>query len=148
MSGRAPPGQRADYTAFRALPTRWKDNDAYGHMNNAEYLSFFDTAVSLWQMAQGWPLTGPEALRFLVVETGCRYHTEAGFPDVLHAGLRVGHLGRTSLRYEVGLFRNDEALACTEGFFSQVLTGADGRPTAIPDWVRATLAPLDLTGDT
>ncbi len=143
---RPAPATRTAYRAFRAIPTRWKDNDAYGHMNNAEYLSIFDTAVSLWQLEQGWTLTGPDALRFLVVETGCRYHAEAGFPDVLHTGLRLGHLGRSSLRYEVGLFRNDEDTACTEGFFTQVFTqphgGSEPRPAPIPDWVRETLQPL------
>ena len=134
---RPPPATRAAYRAFRALPTRWMDNDAYGHMNNATYLSLVDTAVSLWQLEQGLALTGPGALRFLVVETGCRYHAEAGFPDTLHAGLRIGHLGRSSLRFEVGLFRNDADSACTEAFFAQVLTGPDGRPMAIPDAVRA-----------
>ena len=71
------------------------------------------------------------------METGCRYHAEAGFPDVIHAGLRLGHLGRSSVRFEIGLFRNDDDTACTEAFFAQVLTGPDGRPAPIPDPVRA-----------
>jgi acyl-CoA thioester hydrolase len=141
-----PPGTRADYRAFRALPTRWMDNDEYGHMNNATYLSFMDTAVSLWQMDNGIEIRGPQALRFLVVETGMRYHAEAGFPDLVHAGLRIGHLGRSSLRYEVGLFRNDDDSACAEGHFAQVLTGDDHRSTPIPDPVRARLAPLLVQG--
>lgn len=139
---RAAPGTRAEYRTFRALPTRWMDNDAYGHMNNATYLSLVDTAVSLWQMDKGLALTGADALRFLVVETGCRYHAEAGFPDTIHAGLRIGHLGRTSVRFEVGLFRNDDDSACTEAFFAQVLTGPDSRPEPIPDTVRAILETL------
>jgi acyl-CoA thioester hydrolase len=139
---RPAPAKREAYHAFFAIPTRWKDNDEYGHMNNAEYLSFFDTAVSLWQMEQGLAIRGPQALRFLVVETGVRYHAEAGFPDMIHAGLRIGHLGRSSLRFEVGLFRNDETTACAEGIFAQVLTGADGRPTPIPDDIRAVFATL------
>ncbi|WP_084794259.1 acyl-CoA thioesterase [Pseudoponticoccus marisrubri] len=141
---RPPPGTRGAYRAFHALPTRWKDNDEYGHMNNAEYLSLFDTAVSLWQMENGITLRGPDALRLLVVETGCRYHEEAGFPDLIHAGLRVGHLGRSSLRFEIGLFRNDADRACTEGFFTQVLTGPDGRPTPLPDDLRALFQTLVL----
>ncbi|MBP0481620.1 acyl-CoA thioesterase [Sagittula salina] len=139
---RIPPGNRADYRAFQTIPTRWKDNDQYGHMNNAEYLSLFDTAVSLWQLAQGIALTGPEAHRFLVVESGTRYHAQAGFPDLIHVGLRVGHLGTSSLRFEIGLFRNDEDYACAEGFFAQVLTGPDGRPTAMPDQLRHRFAAL------
>lgn len=139
---RAAPGTRTNYRAFRALPTRWMDNDEYGHMNNATYLSFFDTAISLWQMDNGIPIRGPQAMRFLVVETGCRYHAEAGFPDVIHAGLRLGHLGSSSMRTEVGLFRNADDTACTEGFFTQVLTGADGRPAPIPPTLRDTLQAL------
>ena len=139
---RTPPGPRTAYRAFRILPTRWADNDEYGHMNNATYLSLFDTAISLWQMDSGISIRGSQAMRFLVVETGCRYHAETGFPDVIHAGLRLGHLGRSSLRTEVGLFRNDETTACTEGFFTQVLTDAKGRPTPIPENLRAILATL------
>ena len=136
------PATRAAFRAFHTIPTRWKDNDALGHMNNAEYLSIIDTAVSLWQLDAGFRLTGPDALRFVVVETGCRYHAEAGFPDVLHAGLRIGHLGRSSFRYDVGLFRNDEDSACTEGFFTMVLTTPEGRPMPLPEDVRASLAEL------
>jgi acyl-CoA thioester hydrolase len=136
---RTPPGTRAEYLAFKVLPTRWMDNDEYGHINNATYLSFFDTAISLWQMECGIQIRGPQAMRLLVVETGCRYHAEAAFPDVIHAGLRLAHLGTSSMRTEVGLFRNDEHTACTEGFFTQVLTGQDGRPTAIPADLRETL---------
>lgn len=129
---RTPPGTRSDYRAFRAIPTRWKDDDAYGHMNNAEYLSIFDTAVSLWQLESGIEIRGPQATRFLVVETGCRYFSEVRFPDLIQAGLRIGHLGNSSFRYEIGLFRNEEDIAATEGFFSQVHVGADGRPAPLP----------------
>ena len=136
------PPTRAGYAAFRVLPTRWMDNDEYGHMNNATYLSFFDTGISLWQMDNGINTRGPEALRLLTVETGCRYHSETGFPDLIHAGLRIGHLGTSSVRFEVGLFRNDEDTASAEGFFTQVLTGDDGRPTPIPDTIRASFNTL------
>ncbi|MBN7784808.1 acyl-CoA thioesterase [Ponticoccus gilvus] len=136
------PSPRADWPSLRPLQTRWKDNDALGHMNNAEYLSLFDTAISLWQIENGIAITGPEALRFVVVENGCRYFAEAGFPDTLHAGLRLGHLGRSSFRFELALFRNTEERACTEAFFAMVLTDADGRPTPLPDRLRAALTIL------
>lgn len=139
---RQPPGSRAAYKAFRTLPTRWIDNDEYGHMNNATYMSFIDTAVSLWQIDSGIQIRGPEALRLLTVENGCRYRAETGFPDIVHAGLRIGHLGTSSVRFEVGLFRNDEDTACAEGFFTQVLTGDDGRPAPIPDAIRAIFSTL------
>lgn len=142
MTSRSAPGTRDAYRAFQILPTRWMDNDEYGHMNNATYLSLFDTALSLWQIQNGIAIRGPNALRFLVVETGCRYHTEAGFPDVIHAGLRLGHLGRSSMRSEIGLFRNRDTTACTEGFFTQVLTDDAGRPTPIPPEIRNILQPL------
>lgn len=136
------PSHRDDWPRLRALQTRWKDNDALGHMNNAEYLALFDTAISLWQIDNGIALTGPDALRFVVVESGCRYFSEAGFPDTLHAGLRVGHMGRTSFRFNLALFRNDDDQACTEAFFAMVLTDAEARPTPLPHGLRDTLATL------
>jgi acyl-CoA thioester hydrolase len=92
----------------------------------------------------GLNIRGPEKLRFLVIETGIRYFSEAGFPDLIHAGLRLGHLGNSSLRFEVGLFRNDEDQTCAEGFFAEVLTDNDSQPIPIPDPVRAKLTPLIL----
>ncbi|KID12691.1 acyl-CoA thioesterase [Ponticoccus alexandrii] len=136
------PSRRADWPDLRPLQTRWKDNDAIGHMNNAEYISLFDTAISLWQIENGIAITGPEALRFVVVESGCRYFTEAGFPDTLHAGLRLGHMGRTSFRFDLTLFRNDDDRACSEAFFAMVLTDDDARPTPLPDRLRAALTSL------
>ncbi len=136
---RAAPGTRDAYRAFVPVQTRWADMDAYGHMNNAAYLSVIDTAVSLWQMDHGWALTGPDALRFVTVETGVRYHAEIAFPGTLDCGIRVGHLGRSSTRFEVGLFAADADTASAEGLFAIVLTGADGAPTPIPDGPRAQL---------
>ncbi len=139
---RAPPGTRAAYRAFRTLPTRWQDNDEYGHLNNATYYALFDTAVSLWQMDQGMVIRGPEATKFLVVESGCRYHAELGFPDILTAGIRIAHIGTSSSRYEIALFRNDSDSAGAEGFFTQVHVGADSRPSPLPEDIRATLKQL------
>lgn len=136
------PKARTAYRAFRDMPTRWMDNDEYGHMNNATYFSLFDTAVSLWQMEQGLNIRGPQAVRFLVVENTCRYFSELGFPDLVCAGLRIGHLGQSSVRFEVGLFRNDAPQASAEGTFAQVHVGADGRPSPIPDALRQIFAPL------
>lgn len=139
---RPAPGTRADYRAFRILPTRWQDNDAYGHLNNATYYALFDTAVSLWQMDQGIKILGPDALRFLVVESGCRYHAELAFPDILTAGLRIAHIGTSSFRYEIALFGNDNDTAGAEGFFTQVHVGADNRPAPLPEPIRTTLTTL------
>lgn len=139
---RTPPGTRADYRAFVTIQTRWSDNDEYGHMNNAAYLQIFDTGISRWQMAQGIVLRGPGAIRIVVVETGCRYHAELGFPDPIDVGIRVGHLGRSSVRFEVGLFRGDDDAASAEGHFAQVLTDAAGAPTPIDGDLRAIFAAI------
>lgn len=141
---RTPPGTRADYRAFRTLPTRWQDNDEYGHLNNATYYALFDTAVSLWQMEQGIEIRGPNATKFLVVESGCRYHAELGFPDILTAGIRIAHIGTSSFRYEIALFGNDSDTAGAEGFFTQVHVGADNRPMPLPEAVRLVLQTLTL----
>ncbi len=141
---RTTPPLRSAFTAFRSLPTRWADNDAYGHMNNATYFSLFDTAVSLWQMEQGIVIDGPDPTRFLVVENGCTYFAELGFPDLLQAGLRLAHLGTASFRTEIALFRNDEDSAAALGFFAQVHVDRDGRPAPLPDTVRTALATLSV----
>ena len=139
---RQPPGTRADYRAFRTLPTRWQDNDEYGHLNNATYYALFDTAVSLWQLDRGIEIRGPNATKFLVVESGCRYHAEMGFPDILTAGLRIAHVGTTSFRYDIALFANDSQTAGAEGFLTQVHTGPSGKPAPLTEALRATFATL------
>ncbi|SIS98135.1 acyl-CoA thioester hydrolase [Roseivivax lentus] len=137
---RTPPPDRAGFPAFVDLQTRWNDNDEYGHLNNATYLELFDTAMSYWQIENGITIRGPDAWRFVVVESGCTYFREVGFPDRLAAGLRVARLGGSSFRIEIGLFRAGEDEAASLGFFVNVLTGADGRPTPIPDDLRARLS--------
>ena len=117
---RPSPSEKDKYVAFYQLPTRWMDNDQYGHMNNVIHYSLIDTVVTNWQLDQDLFDTSGVDIRFLVVESGCRYYAEAGYPDLIHAGLRVGHIGNSSWSYEVGLFRNGHALAFAEGFFSQV----------------------------
>ncbi len=119
-SKRMQPAKRADYKTFRTLPTRWMDNDIYGHMNNVVHYSLFDTAVNGWLLDKGLLDLSASARIGLVVETGCRYFAEMGFPDIVHAGLRVASLGNSSVRYEVGLFRNGEDSASAEGFFIHV----------------------------
>lgn len=139
---RTPPSQRGAYARFFPIQTRWKDNDAYGHINNVTYLSYFDTVVSLWQIEQGMQIAEAGGLRFLVVESGCTYHAEARFPDRLQAGIRVGKLGTSSVRFEIGIFRDGADTACVEGFFVHVLVNPDTRPIPIPDDARARLAAL------
>ena len=140
MSERPAPSSRADYRAFRAIATRWMDNDIYGHMNNVVHYSLFDTAVNGWLIEQGvLDIHGGDRIG-LVVETGCRYFAEMAFPDMITAGLRVARLGSSSVRYEVGLFRNDEETAAAEGFFVHVYVGrATRRPAALAAPLRQAL---------
>ena len=143
---RTPPGQRTDYVFFDQLPTRWMDNDQYGHMNNVIHYSLIDTVVTNWQFQQGLFAENGAGIRFLVVESGCVYHAEAGYPDLIRAGLRVGHIGNSSCKYEVGLFRNDESTAFAEGFFAQVLVDATtGLPSAVNSTFRSRLETLIVT---
>ena len=120
MAERPGPSERSAYKEFRTLTTRWMDNDPYGHMNNVVHYSLFDTAVNGWLIEQGvLDFVAGEQVG-LVVETGCRYFSELAFPDRIAAGLRVAKLGASSVRYEIGLFRNDDARAAAEGFFVHV----------------------------
>lgn len=109
--------RRAEYRWSTPLQTRWADNDAYGHLNNATYLSLFDTALSLWQMETGF--LGGDA-RFLVVATTCDYHAEIAFPDALTCGLACEHVGRTSFRLKLGLFKAAETEPATTATFTEV----------------------------
>lgn len=143
MSERSPPSTRSAYPAFRTITTRWMDNDIYGHMNNVVHYSLFDTAVNGWLVEQGvLDITGGIQIG-LVVETGCRYFAEMAFPDTVDAGIRVARIGTSSVRYEVGLFRNDEPTAAAEGFFVHVYVDrASRRPAPLGDRLRTALATI------
>ncbi|RZJ16475.1 MAG: acyl-CoA thioesterase [Brevundimonas sp.] len=137
MSDRPKRGVRADYARFVRLTTRWADNDAYGHVNNVAYYAFIDTAVNQLLIEAGLlDVTGSEVIG-VAVESGCRYHASAAYPDVIHAGVRVARVGGSSIRYEIGLFRNDEDAATAEGFFIHVMVARETmRPVAVPDALR------------
>lgn len=140
MTTRPAAGTRADYRAFCAIPTRWMDNDVYGHMNNVVHYSLFDTAVNGWLIEQGVLDFHAGDQIGLVVETGCRYFSEMAFPDVVTAGIRVARLGSSSVRYEVGLFRNAEETAAAEGFFIHVYVDRETRrPKPLNDALRIAL---------
>ena len=142
---RTAPATREGYPVFYQLPTRWMDNDQYGHMNNVIHYSLIDTAVTNWQLEQSvFDLSG-DKVRFLVVESGCVYHDEAGYPDLIHTGIRVRHIGKSSWKYEVGLFRNNNNNAFAEGFFAQVQVSADDNaPLALTSDFRACLEIIKL----
>ena len=134
---------RASYLHFTRLDTRWYDNDVYGHVNNVVYYAFFDTAVNGHLIRAGCLDVQASAVIGLVVETQCRYFKPIAFPDVVHAGIRVAKLGRSSVRYEIGLFANDDDNAAAQGHFVHVYVDrAANRPVPIPDGVRRALAAL------
>ncbi len=143
MTERSAPGRRDGYRAFRPIGTRWMDNDVYGHVNNVVYYSYFDTAVNLYLIEAGVLDFARSPVIGLVVETQCRYARPIAFPDRVDAGIRVARLGTSSVRYEIGLFRNDEAEAAAEGHFVHVYVDrATSRPVPLPDALRGALAAL------
>ena len=147
MSNRPGPPSRGDFAVWRQATTRWADDDAYGHMNNARYYELFDTAVN----AHLFEATGTN-VRLLpaigvVAETSCRYFREIGFPAPIDMGLAVERLGTSSVIYRIGLFQGDSDLAAAEGRFVHVyVDNADGpgnRPVRpVPDAIRAVVEPL------
>jgi len=142
---RSPPESRERYRHFLAIATRWMDNDVYQHVNNVVYYSYFDTVVNRYLVDHGVLEIKVSPVIGLVVETACQYFSPIAFPDTVHAGLRVGELGRTSVRYEVGIFRNDQATASAQGHFVHVYVDrASGRPVPLPPELRAVLEPLVL----
>jgi acyl-CoA thioester hydrolase len=137
------PEGRAGYKAFRTIPTRWMDNDAYGHVNNVVYYSWFDTVVNAHLIEQGALDIHRGDTIGLVIETQCNYFASVEFPQVLEGGLRVARIGTSSVRYEVGLFLRDEPLTVAKGHFVHVYVDrANRRPTALPARLREVLAAL------
>jgi acyl-CoA thioester hydrolase len=136
-------GRRADYPRWRRITTRWMDNDVYGHINNVVYYSFFDTAVNATLVDEGLLDPQASAVIGLVVETGCRFAAPLSFPDNVDAGIRVSRIGTSSVRYEVGLFREGCDEAAAEGHFVHVYVDAQTRrPAALPADLRAFLETL------
>lgn len=134
---------RSDFKLFRAIPTRWMDNDVFGHVNNVVYYSWFDTAVNAWLVEQGHLDIGGSDIVGLVVETGCTYFESVAFPETVEAGLAVEKLGRSSVTYRIGIFREGGELVAAQGRFTHVYVERAGqKPTPIPDGLRAALAAL------
>jgi len=134
---------RSDYAHFLSIPTRWMDNDIYGHVNNVNYYSFFDTAVNRYLIDAGVLDIHNGSTVGFVVETQCQYFAPIAFPDTVHAGIRVAQLGNRSVRYEVGLFRNDDPTPAAAGHFVHVYVDrASNQPVTIPDNARAAMQAL------
>jgi acyl-CoA thioester hydrolase len=140
MSERKPAPRRADFVHFLRIPTRWMDNDAYGHVNNVVYYAYFDTIVNEHLIrAGGLDIEKGPAIG-VVVETACRFFRGLAFPEPVDAGMRVTRLGRSSVEYAIGLFGGGDDEAAAAGRFVHVwVDRASRRPVAIPERVRAAL---------
>jgi acyl-CoA thioester hydrolase len=137
----APARQR--FSRFQAITTRWMDNDIYGHVNNVVHYSFFDTAVNRYLIEAGALEIHGGSVIGLVVQTQCHYFEPIAFPQTVHAGLRVGQVGRTSVHYEVGLFADDAPQAAALGEFVHVYVARDTRrPVPLPAALLRALEPL------
>ena len=133
-------GCRAGYRHFMALQTRWLDNDLYGHINNVVYYAYFDTLLTRYLIDAGRLAIRGGTVIGVAVETACRFHKSFAFPETIDGGLRIGHLGTSSVRYEIGLFGQGEDQARAEGHFVHVFVErATQRPTPIPPEIRAAL---------
>lgn len=143
MADRPARPDRSAFRLFRPIATRWLDNDAYGHVNNVHYYAYFDTAVNGWLIEKGLLAIAESPVIGLVVETGCTYFESVAFPDMLEAGIAVARLGRSSVRYRIGIFRSGAELAAAQGHFVHVYVDrATRRPVEIPPETRALLSEL------
>ena len=148
MTAKPLPDTRDHYAHCSPITTRWGDNDIYGHVNNVQYYSFFDTAVNRYLIAAGALDIHGGAVIGLVVETHCNYFAPLAFPQDVEAGLRVAQVGRSSVRYEVGLFAPGQPLAAAAGHFVHVYVDRDSRrPVPLPGALLAALAPLRPAGN-
>ena len=145
MSGKTA-ASRAAYPHFLAIPTRWMDNDIYGHVNNVVYYSYFDTVINEYLMREGGlDIHGGEVVG-VCAESHCNFRDSFAFPETVEAGLRVGHLGRRAVRYEIGLFKAGAEAPAAEGHFVHVFVErATMTPVAIPEGIRAALERLVRT---
>ncbi|MFZ6814249.1 acyl-CoA thioesterase [Undibacterium sp. Rencai35W] len=136
---------RAQFQHFHKIQTRWMDNDAYGHVNNVIYYSWFDTVVNQFLIVnQALDIEKSQEIG-LVIETQCNYLASVAFPDVISAGVTVSKLGNSSVRYEIGIFKNDEDMAAAQGHFVHVYVDRESRrPVPIPEKIRSLLSTLEV----
>ncbi|MBB5711098.1 acyl-CoA thioesterase [Sphingomonas xinjiangensis] len=140
---RSPPLPRGHYVAWRTITTRWSDNDAYGHVNNAVYYHWFDTAVNAWLIGEGLlDIVNGDPIG-LVVDTRCRYVSSLAYPEPVEIGLALGRLGSSSVTYELGAFRPGDDMPAAEASFTHVYVDrAHRRPTPLPQAWRRKLETL------
>lgn len=136
---------RDNYRHFLPLATRWKDNDIYGHVNNVEYYSYFDTVINTWLITQAGLDIQHGAVVGVCAESHCRFLGEIAFPETIAAGLRVEHLGNASVRCGIGLFRQGRDTPAAEGWFVHVFVDrVERRPVPLPATMRAALETLKV----
>jgi acyl-CoA thioester hydrolase len=134
---------RADYPHLARVPTRWADNDVYGHVNNVEYYSVFDTVINRWLIGEGGLDIHGGPVIGVCAESHCAFHRPVAFPHTIEAALRVAHLGTSSVRYELALFDEDADQPAATGWFVHVFVDrVSRRPTPVPDPLRAALQRL------
>jgi acyl-CoA thioester hydrolase len=134
---------RAEYPHFTSLSTRWMDNDVYGHVNNALYYGFFDTAINEYLIAEGGLDIASGSVIAFAVESQCQYLSPLAFPGVIDIGLRVGKLGNSSVRYELAIFKQGESVAAAAGYFVHVFVDRETqKPTPMPAMIRTALERL------
>lgn len=136
------PEPRSAYRAFRTIATRWMDNDAYGHVNNVVYYSWFDTAVNAYLIEQGALDIHRGETIGLVIETQCNYFESLAFPQTVQVGIRVARLGTSSVRYEVGIFGEGDRTAAKGHFVHVYVDKLTRRPTALPPQLKSVLETL------
>jgi len=143
QTARPPAPARRDFRWFHTIGTRWMDNDVYGHVNNVVYYSWIDTAVNRYLIDHGLLVIGRSEVVGIVAETGCRFLSQMAYPDDVTVGLAVARLGRSSVRYATGIFRNDEDAASAVGHFVHVYVDrATMRPVPIPQNARAAMSKI------
>ena len=140
MVTRSPLAARGDFCVWREFSTRWADNDAYGHVNNTVYYEWFDSAVNAWLVSQGLlDIAGGDPIA-VVAGTSCTYAAPLAFPEPVDVGLAVAELGRSSIRYRIGVFSAGSDAAAAQGEFVHVVVDrASRRPVPLPDSWRAKL---------
>ncbi|MGB0133893.1 acyl-CoA thioesterase [Dokdonella sp.] len=134
---------RGEFAHFVPITTRWKDNDIYGHVNNVEYYSYFDTVINSFLVAEGGLDIHAGSVIGVCAESHCKYLGGFAFPEIIEAGLRVEHLGNSSVRYGIGLFRPGEDDVLAAGWFVHVFVDRKSRTaTTMPERLRAALTTL------
>ena len=134
---------RGAYPYLHAITTRWDDNDVYGHVNNVRYFGFFDTAINAWLIAEGGLDIAHGDVIGVCAESHCAYTSAIAFPDAVTVGLRAGHVGSSSVRYELAVYKDDEPDPSATGWFVHVFVDrATRRPVAFPPQLRDALERL------